>query len=299
VPTFEANCAIHSARNTGNNRSGAHAEAGWGGEAGPAPLSPPDATAVPFPPRRVLTIFPEREATMEGVPNRVLVVDDDRAIRESLARALELEGYDVVTVVDGVEALTRTRSDTFDALVVDVMLPGVDGVAVCRVLRAEGNRTPVLMLTARVETSDRVAGLDAGADDYLPKPFELDELLARLRALLRRAAPAPGADGAERATGALRVAALRVDPAARRAWWADEELALSKTEFDLLELMVRNEGIVLDHSTIYQRIWGYDFSADSKNLAVYVGYLRRKLAAAGAPHLIHTVRGVGYTVRQP
>jgi len=227
----------------------------------------------------------------------VLVVDDDRAIRESLVRALELEGYAVVAVVDGVEALTRARRDAFDALVVDVMMPGVDGLAVCRVLRAEGDRTPVLMLTARVETPDRVTGLDAGADDYLPKPFELDELFARLRALLRRAAPVPG-DGT-RAGAALQIASLRVDPAARRVWWADEELQLSKTEFDLLELMVRNEGIVLDHSTIYQRIWGYDFGADSKNLAVYVGYLRRKLACAGAPNLIHTVRGVGYAVRRP
>jgi two-component system, OmpR family, response regulator MprA len=227
------------------------------------------------------------------VPNRVLVADDDRAIRESLARALELEGYDVATVADGVEALTRTRRDRFDALVVDVTMPGVDGLGLCRVLRAEGDRVPVLMLTARVETPDRVAGLDAGADDYLPKPFELDELLARLRALLRRA----GADGSTR-PGSLRVASLQVDPAARRAWWAGEELQLSKTEFDLLELMVRNEGIVLDHSTVYERIWGYDFGPDSKNLAVYVGYLRRKLARAGAPHLIHTVRGVGYAVRQ-
>ena len=230
------------------------------------------------------------------MPNRVLVADDDRAIRESLARALELEGYDVTTAVDGVEALTRIRRDGFDALVVDVMMPDVDGLAVCRLLRAEGDRTPVLMLTARVETPDRVAGLDAGADDYLAKPFELDELLARLRALLRRAAPAT--DGQGRG-GALQVAALRVDPGARRAWWADTELALSKTEFDLLELMVRNEGIVLDHSTVYERIWGYDFGADSKNLAVYVGYLRRKLSAAGAPALIHTVRGVGYAVRRP
>jgi two-component system, OmpR family, response regulator MprA len=232
------------------------------------------------------------------VPNRVLIADDDRAIRESLARALELEGYDVATVVDGVEALTRVRRDTFDALVVDVMMPGVDGLAVCRVLRAEGDRTPVLMLTARVETPDRVAGLDAGADDYLPKPFELDELFARLRALLRRAAPAAGTDPGL-PEGVLRTAALRVDPAARRAWWADDELQLSKTEFDLLELLVRNDGIVLDHSTIYQRIWGYDFGADSKNLAVYIGYLRRKLAAVDAPNLIHTVRGVGYAVRQP
>ena len=236
----------------------------------------------------------------ETVPQRVLVADDDRAIRESLARALELEGYEVVVVVDGVEALTRARRDAFDALVVDVMMPAIDGLAVCRVLRAEGDRTPVLMLTARVETPDRVAGLDAGADDYLPKPFELDELLARLRALLRRAAYVPGAeDGPEPTGAALAIASLRLDPAARRVWWAEEELALSKTEFDLLELLVRNEGIVLDHTTVYERIWGYDFGADSKNLAVYIGYLRRKLTAVGAPAVIHTVRGVGYTVRRP
>ena len=228
------------------------------------------------------------------MPQRVLVADDDRAIRESLARALELEGYEAVPAVDGVESLTRVRQESFDALVLDVMMPGVDGLAVCRVLRADGDRTPVLMLTARQETADRVAGLDAGADDYLPKPFELDELLARLRALLRRASFAPPDD-----RGALRLGALHVDPAARRAWWADEELTLSKTEFDLLELLARNEGIVLDHTTVYERIWGYDFGADSKNLAVYIGYLRRKLAAAGAPPLIHTVRGVGYTVRRP
>ncbi len=229
--------------------------------------------------------------------HRVLIADDDRAIRESLARALELEGYGVTEAVDGVEALARARRDGFDALVLDVMMPGVDGLGVCRVLRADGDHTPVLMLTARVETPDRVAGLDAGADDYLPKPFELDELLARLRALLRRASS--WADGADRAEGLPRVGALQVDPAARRAWWADRELELSKTEFDLLELLARNEGIVLDHATVYHRIWGYDFGPDSKNLAVYIGYLRRKLTGAGAPELIHTVRGVGYCLRKP
>ena len=234
---------------------------------------------------------------MEPVPHRVLVADDDRAIRESLARALELEGYDVVGAADGIESLTLVRRGTFDALVLDVMMPGVDGLAVCRVLRADGDHTPVLMLTARQETADRVAGLDAGADDYLPKPFELDELLARLRALMRRASLGTGGPGSDDAV--TRIAALAVDPAARRAWWADTELSLSKTEFDLLELLVRNEGIVLDHTTVYERIWGYDFGADSKNLAVYIGYLRRKLAAAGAPALIHTVRGVGYTARRP
>ena len=226
------------------------------------------------------------------MPYRVLVADDDRAIRESLQRALGLEGYEVVQVTDGVEALATARRERFDVLILDVMMPSVDGLGVCRVLRADGDSTPILMLTARVETSDRVAGLDAGADDYLPKPFELDELLARLRALLRRAAP-DAASPAQR----LRLDELTVDPGARRAWWRDAEITLSKTEFDLLELLVRNAGIVLDRATIYRRIWGYEFGPDSKNLAVYIGYLRRKLEEAGAKELIHTVRGVGYSVR--
>jgi two-component system response regulator MprA len=226
---------------------------------------------------------------------RVLIADDDRAIRESLRRALSLNGYEVTAVADGVEALSTARRDPCDALVLDVMMPGVDGLGVCRVLRADGDRTPILMLTARVETSDRVAGLDAGADDYLAKPFDLEELLARLRALLRRAAPAGTARSA--ASGELEVAGVRLDPLGRRAWYGDTELTLSKTEFDLLELLVRNAGIVLDHATIYDRIWGYDFGPESKNLAVYVSYLRRKLDAAGGRDLIQTVRGVGYTVR--
>src|SRR5215210_3234202 len=172
---------------------------------------------------------------MVAMSARVLVVDDDRAIRESLARALELDGYEVDLVPDGASALATIRASRPDVAVVDVMMPNIDGLTLCRVLRAEKDRLPILMLTARTETPDRVAGLDAGADDYLAKPFELDELLARLRALLRRAAPAT--DGQGRG-GALQVAALRVDPGARRAWWADTELALSKTEFDLLELLV-------------------------------------------------------------
>ncbi|GEC07382.1 DNA-binding response regulator [Streptomyces spinoverrucosus] len=232
-----------------------------------------------------------------GVPNRVLIADDDRAVRESLARALKLQGYEVVTAADGVETLTRARRESFDALVIDVMMPYVDGVAVCRVLRADGDVTPVLMLTARGATSDRVAGLDAGADDYLPKPFQVPELLARLRALQRRAALSPGAQG-DRPAG-LRIASLHMDPDARRAWWADKELQLSKTEFDLLELMVRNEGIVLAHSTISHRIWGYHCGPHTNNLACYISYLRRKLADVGAPDLIHTVRAVGYGVRRP
>ncbi|MDQ1520584.1 MAG: two-component system, OmpR family, response regulator MprA [Actinomycetota bacterium] len=224
----------------------------------------------------------------------MLVADDDRAIRASLVRALELEGYAVAAVPDGAAALDAARTDPPDVLVLDVMMPGIDGLTVCRVLRAERDRTPILMLTARTETSDRVAGLDAGADDYLPKPFELDELLARLRALLRRVQP--GSDGTTVDTS-LRLADLRIDGAARRVWRGNREIELSKTEFDLLELLVRNAGIVLDHSTIYDRIWGYDFGPDSKNLAVYISYLRRKVEGEGEAKLIHTVRGVGYTAR--
>ncbi len=224
----------------------------------------------------------------------VLIADDDRAIRDSLERALQLEGYRTRTAADGVEALTAVHADPVDLLILDVMMPGVDGLGVCRVLRAEGDRTPILMLTARVETPDRVAGLDAGADDYLPKPFELDELLARIRALLRRAAPTSGEGAAE---PLIQVGDLRIDPGARRVWRAGREVELSKTEFDLLELLARNAGIVLDHATIYDRIWGYDFGPESKNLAVYISYLRRKLEPEGTTPLIQTVRGVGYTLR--
>lgn len=229
--------------------------------------------------------------------DKVLVVDDDRAIRESLARALELEGYDVRLAPDGAAALTAIRDDRPDVAVVDLMMPNVDGLTVCRVLRAERDRLPVLMLTARTETADRVAGLDAGADDYLPKPFDLAELLARLRALLRRSRPDDLVDPV--AASVLQAADLRIDPQARRVWRADAEIELSKTEFDLLELLVRNAGIVLDHSLIYDRIWNYDFGPDSKNLAVYISYLRRKVDNGDHPKLIHTVRGVGYTLRVP
>ncbi|MFJ4622400.1 response regulator transcription factor [Streptomyces sp. NPDC088812] len=237
--------------------------------------------------------------------NRVLVCDDDRAVRESLERALELDGYDVVTAADGVETLARARRESFSALIVDVTMPHVDGMGVCRVLRADGDSTPVLMLTARADPPDRIAGLNAGADDYLPKPFEVYELLARLRALLRRTAwntggpdaapvPDPGCDLLRTRTGSLRISV-----AARRAWWATAELRLSRTEFDLLAMLVRNEGIVLDHRTVYRDVWGNGAVVDPKNLATYVGYLRRKLSDAGAPSLIHTVRGVGYVVRRP
>jgi two-component system response regulator MprA len=227
------------------------------------------------------------------VVDRVLVADDDRAIRDALVRALELEGYEAVAVPDGAAALEESRRQPVDVLVLDLMMPGVDGLTVCRVLRAEKDRTPILMLTARTETADRVAGLDAGADDYLAKPFALDELLARLRALLRRARPLD--DGED--PSMVQVADLRLDPAARRAWRGDREVELSKTEFELLELLARNAGIVLEHTTIYDRIWGYDFGPDSKNLSVYISYLRRKVEEPEGAKLIHTVRGVGYTLR--
>jgi two-component system response regulator MprA len=225
----------------------------------------------------------------------VLLADDDRAIRESLARALELEGYTVLLASDGLEAVARLREENAHVVVLDVMMPRLDGLGVCRLLRQERDRRPILMLTARVETSDRVAGLDAGADDYVVKPFEVDELLARLRALLRRGDSA--ADDVS--SQALTVGDLRLDPPARRVWRSGREVELSKTEFDLLELLVRNAGIVVDRSSIHDRIWGYDFGPESKNLAVYIGYLRRKLARAGGDELIRTVRGVGYTIRRP
>jgi two-component system response regulator MprA len=228
-----------------------------------------------------------------NMSGRILIADDDRAIREALSRALTMEGYDVVQAPDGAAALTLIESSQPDVAILDIMMPNVDGLTVCRVLRAERNRIPVLMLTARTETPDRVAGLDAGADDYLPKPFDLDELLARLRALLRRARPDDEGAGDE----PVQIGDLRLDPTSRRVWRGQREVELSKTEFDLLELLVRNQGIVLEHSTIYDRIWGYDFGPDSKNLAVYISYLRRKLEGPDDSKLIHTVRGVGYTVR--
>ncbi|MEU5311219.1 response regulator transcription factor [Streptomyces sp. NPDC021562] len=246
------------------------------------------------------------------MPQTVLLAEDDRAIRHALERALTLEGYEVTAVADGVEALAHAHRTRPDVLLLDVMMPGIDGLQVCRVLRAEGDRTPILMLTALVETADRIAGLDAGADDYVVKPFDVEEVFARLRALLRRTSPVPagGGGGGGVSVGAdsgrepqisdrqIEAAGLRMDLQARRAWRGRRELELTRTEFELLELLARNAGIVLDHSTIYDRIWGYDFGPGSKNLAVYVGYLRRKLDEPGAPQLIHTVRGVGYVLRE-
>ncbi|WP_432003301.1 response regulator transcription factor [Streptomyces sioyaensis] len=246
----------------------------------------------------------------------VLLAEDDRPIRTALERALTLEGYQVTAVADGIQALAAAHRERPDVILLDVMMPGIDGLQVCQVLRAEQDRTPILMLTARVETADRIAGLDAGADDYVVKPFEVEEVFARLRALLRRttpdpagtAGPGPGADGAggpgeaDEArladSGVVEAADLRIDGPSRRAWRGERELELTRTEFELLELLARNAGIVLDHSTIYDRIWGYDFGPGSKNLAVYVGYLRRKVDVPGSRPLIHTVRGVGYVLRE-
>ena len=225
---------------------------------------------------------------------RIVVADDDRAIRESLETVFSLDGYQPLVVPNGADALEAHRQRAADLLVLDLMMPGVDGLTVCRVLRSEGDLVPILMLTARTETSDRVAGLDAGADDYLPKPFDPEELLARVRALLRRAKSEPGDfEGDE-----ISVGDLTLSPASRQVWRAGTEISLSKTEFDLLEYLAVNTGIVLDRSAIFDHIWGYDFGPDSKNLAVYIGYLRRKIDDGHEEKLLHTVRGIGYTLRQ-
>jgi two-component system response regulator MprA len=226
---------------------------------------------------------------------RILLAEDDRAVREAVSRALRLEGYEVMAVGDGALALEHLRRpDEIDLVILDVSMPAVDGITVARVIRSEGITLPVLMLTARSSTSDRVAGLDAGADDYLTKPFELDELFARVRALLRRVTYDAPTAAEEKVLG---LADLRIDTAARRVWRGQREIELSKTEFDLLEYLVRNQGIVLDHSRIYEEIWHYDFGPDSKNLTVYMGYLRRKTEENGEPRLLQTVRGVGYIAR--
>ena len=220
---------------------------------------------------------------------RVLVADDDLAVRNSLERALRLEGYDVALAADGRETLEAVVTAPPDALVLDVRMPGVDGLEVCRRLRAVADPTPVLMLTAKVAVSDRVEGLDAGADDYLVKPFALPELLARLRALLRRW-PAEGE--------VLRFADLSLDPAAHEAHRGDRELKLTRTEFALLELFLEHARQVLPRSTIIDRVWGYDGGTSSNSLEVFVGYLRRKTEEAGEPRLLQTVRGVGYVLRE-
>jgi two-component system response regulator MprA len=223
---------------------------------------------------------------------KILVVDDERAVRESLRRALELEGYEIELAADGREALERLEAESQpDVLVLDVLMPGVDGLEVCRRLRRAGSRLPVLMLTARDAVENRVAGLDAGADDYVTKPFALEELLARIRALLRRSADGAG--------DVLRFADLELDPGTREVRRGGELVELTRTEFSLLELFMRNPRQVLTRSIIFERVWGYDFGYGSNSLDVYIGYLRRKTEAGGRPRLIHTVRGVGYALREP
>ncbi len=220
---------------------------------------------------------------------RILVVDDERPVRDALERALRLEGYEVELAADGQEALLSLARRSVDAIVLDVLMPVLDGLETCRMLRRRDDKTPVLMLTARHEVTDRVAGLDAGADDYLVKPFALEELLARLRAILRRSA---GGDGQ------LGFADLTLDPGTREVRRGDRAIELTRTEFLLLELFLRNPRQVLTRDVIFDRVWGYDFGPASNSLEVYVGYLRRKTEAEGEPRLIHTVRGVGYALRE-
>jgi two-component system response regulator MprA len=223
---------------------------------------------------------------------KILVVDDERAVRESLRRALELEGYEIELAGDGSEALYRLEANGEpDVVILDVLMPGLDGLEVCKRLRRAGSRLPVLMLTARDEVEDRVAGLDAGADDYVTKPFALEELLARLRALLRRTGGGAGE--------VLRFADLELDPNTREVRRAGEAIDLTRTEFSLLELFMLNPRQVLTRSIIFERVWGYDFGFSSNSLDVYIGYLRRKTEAGERPRLIHTVRGVGYALRGP
>ncbi|MEV1294576.1 response regulator transcription factor [Pseudonocardia sp. NPDC049635] len=227
---------------------------------------------------------------------RILVVDDDKAVRDSLRRSLAFNGYEVVLAEDGQAALDMMLADRPDALVLDVMMPRVDGLEVCRRLRSAGDSLPILVLTARDAVSDRVAGLDAGADDYLPKPFALEELLARLRALLRRRTPEP--DGAAGASAALRFADLSLDPDTREVTRGERAISLTRTEFSLLELLLAHPRRVLTRAQILEQVWGYDFPTSGNALEVYVGYLRRKTEADGEPRLIHTVRGVGYVLRE-
>jgi two-component system response regulator MprA len=222
---------------------------------------------------------------------KILIVDDERAVRESLRRALELEGYEIELAEDGAEALERLGVEPEpDAMVLDVLMPRMDGLEVSRTLRRNGSRVPILMLTARTQVEDRVEGLDAGADDYLTKPFALEELLARVRALLRRTNEGSGET--------LRFADLVLDPGTREVTRSGERIELTRTEFSLLELFMLNPRQVLTRSLIFERVWGYDFGFASNSLDVYIGYLRRKTETGGRPRLIHTVRGVGYALRE-
>ncbi len=228
---------------------------------------------------------------MSSPPFRVLVVDDEAAVRRALERALVHEGYAVLQAADGHEALEAISASAPDAVILDVLMPRLNGLDVCRSLRAAGNEIPVLMLTARDAIDDRVEGLDTGADDYLVKPFALEELLARVRALLRRAEP-------HEENGELRFSDLSLDPGTREVRRAGRLIDLTRTEFSLLELLLRNPRLVLTRSTIFERVWGYDFGPTSNSLDVYIGYLRRKTESGGEARLIQTVRGIGYSLRE-
>ena len=222
---------------------------------------------------------------------KVLIAEDDPAVRKAVQRVLELENYEVTAVNDGQAALEALSKSRFDLAVLDVMMPFADGLTVCREARHRGILTPILLLTARVEVGDRVAGLDAGADDYLVKPFVIDELLARCRALLRRSSPSSS-------TSVLKVADLTLNSLSREVKRGDRELVLTKTEFDLLELLMQQPNTVVTREQIYESIWGYDFETSSKSLDVYIGYLRRKTEENGESRIVYTVRGVGYTVKE-
>ena len=238
--------------------------------------------------------IPESETS----PHRILVVDDDPAVRDSLRRSLEFNGYAVTLAGDGAEALASIGKEVPDALVVDVMMPRLDGLETTRALREAGNDLPILVLTARDSVGDRVEGLDAGADDYLTKPFALEELLARLRALLRRVPAVPPSDADDTEAETLTFADLSLNLATREVRRGDRSIDLTRTEFSLLEMFLERPRRVLDRSFILEEVWGYDFPTTANSLEVYVGYLRRKTEAEGEPRLIHTVRGVGYVLKE-
>lgn len=225
---------------------------------------------------------------------RILVVDDDRAVRESLRRSLSFNGYTVELAVDGADALEKVAESSPDAIVLDVMMPRMDGLEVCRRLRSQGDERPILVLTARDSVSERVSGLDAGADDYLPKPFALEELLARLRALLRRRSPHESAEGSD----TMEFAGLKMDLVTREVTRDGRPISLTRTEFSLLEMLMANPRRVLTRARILEEVWGYDFPTSGNALEVYIGYLRRKTESEGESRIIHTVRGVGYVLRE-
>ncbi|WP_442931201.1 response regulator transcription factor [Micromonospora sp. NBC_00858] len=233
---------------------------------------------------------------MAGLLVRILVVDDDAAVRDALSRMLRFDGYEVGLAADGVSGLQEVRDRGPDAVILDVMMPRRDGLEMCQALRADGNHVPVLMLTARESVGDRVAGLDAGADDYLVKPFASQELLARIRALLRRSAGTDASAGRD-AGPPLRYGDLCLHPLTREVRRGAREIQLTRTEFTILEVFLRHPRQVLTRAVLFEQVWGYDFGAASNSLDVYIGYLRRKLEAEGEPRLLQTVRGVGYALR--